>query len=224
VKGLNSRKSQDIEMYIPPAFKVSDAAAAFELIDQYAFGTIITSSPHSGLVATHLPFLLKRVVSGAILQGHVARANTHWRLFDGSTEAIVIFQGPHGYISPRWYATGPAVPTWNYAVVHLHGRPLATDNRELTASIIAALVQKYESHRPHPYRTEELPPDFAEQMVSRIVAFEMVVDRVEAKFKLGQNRSEEDRAGAIAGLIAERSPAAEALATFMTKHLEGTKA
>jgi transcriptional regulator len=210
-------------MYIPPAFRGPDKAAAFELVDRYDFGTIVTSSPESGMFATHLPLLLKPGISGPILQGHVARANTHWRSFDGSTEAIVIFQGPHGYISPRWYATAPAVPTWNYAVVHLHGRPLATENRELASSILAALVHKYESHRPNPYRTEELPPEFYEKMVHRIVAFEMAIDRVEAKFKLGQNRSEKDRAGAIEGLIGEGSPAAEALATFMSAHLHGPK-
>jgi transcriptional regulator len=183
----------------------------------------VTSSPKSGMVATHLPLLLKRGVSRPVLQGHVARANTHWRFFDGNIEAIAIFQGPHGYISPRWYMAAPAVPTWNYAVVHLHGRPLATEDRELTSGILAALVHKYESHRPNPYRTQELPPDFYEQMLSRIVAFEMTVDRVEAQFKLGQNRSEKDRAGAIEGLMGESSPAAEALARFMSAHLNNSE-
>jgi transcriptional regulator len=105
----------------------------------------------------------------------------------------------------------------------LHGRPLATENRELTSSILAALVHKYESHRHNPYRTEELPPDFYEQMVTRIVAFEMMIDRVEAKFKLGQNRSEKDRTSAIDGLIAEGSPATDALAALMSAQLHGTK-
>jgi transcriptional regulator len=210
-------------MYIPPAFKVPNEAAAFELIERYDFGTIITSSPGRGMVATHLPLLLTSDARGSKLQGHVARANTHWQSFDGSTEAIAIFQGPHAYISPRWYATAPAVPTWNYAVVHLHGRPLATDNRELTASILAALVHKYENHRPDPYRVEELPQEFYEKMVNGVVAFEMAVDRVEAKFKLSQNRSENDRAGAIDGLIREGSPTAEALAALMSRLVNGTR-
>jgi transcriptional regulator len=93
-------------MYIPPAFKVPDEAAAFELIGRYDFGTIVTSTPESGMVATHLPLLLKPGVSGPILQGHVARANTHWQFFDGSTEAIVIFQGPHGYIPDFRFGCG----------------------------------------------------------------------------------------------------------------------
>jgi transcriptional regulator len=222
-EGREYRTKQEQKMYIPQAFKVPDERAAFEFIEQYDFGTIVTTSLEGGMLATHLPLLVKRGVSRPVLQGHVARANTHWRTFDGSTEAIAIFQGPHGYISPRWYATAPAVPTWNYAVVHLHGRPLATENRELTSSILAALVHKYESHRPHPYRTQELPPDFYEQMLSRIVAFEMTIDRVEAKFKLGQNRSEQDRVGAIEGLIGEGSPAADALARFMSAHLNNSK-
>ncbi len=205
-------------MYIPASFRVSEEATIFSFIARYDFSTIVTSSPSNGMIATHVPILVKRVGDRAVLQGHVARANGHWRDFDGSTQALAIFQGPHGYVSPTWYTTAPAVPTWNYAVVHIYGRPLATEDRQVASGILEALVRKYESHRSHPYRTEELPENFYEQMVSRIVAFEMPIDKIESKFKLGQNRSKEDREGTLKGLIAEGSPSAAALAAFMSEH------
>lgn len=207
-------------MYIPEAFRVSDEATIFSFVARYDFGTIVTSSAGNGLIATHVPILVKRVGDRAILQGHVARANGHWRDFDGSTQALAIFQGPHGYVSPTWYTTTPAVPTWNYAVVHVYGRPLATEDRQVTSGILEALVRTYESHRPRPYRTEELSASFYEQLLSNIVAFEMPIDRIESKFKLGQNRSKEDREGTLKGLIAEGSPGAAALAAFMREHAD----
>jgi len=205
-------------MYIPASFRVSDEATILSFIGRYDFSTIVTSSPGSGMIATHVPVLVKQVGDRAVLQGHVARANGHWRDFDGSTQALAIFQGPHGYVSPTWYTTAPAVPTWNYAVVHVYGRPLVTEDRQVASEILEALVRKHESHRSRPYRTEELPENFYEQMVSRIVAFEMPIDRIESTFKLGQNRSRKDREGTLKGLVAEGSPGAAALAAFMREH------
>jgi transcriptional regulator len=209
---------QESKMYIPASFRVSEEATIFSFIERYDFATIVTSSASEGMIATHVPVLLKRVGNGVVLQGHVARPNEHWRSFDGSTQALAIFQGPHGYVSPTWYTSAPAVPTWNYAVVHMYGRPLATEDRQVTSDILEALVRKYESHRARPYRTEELPQNFYEQMLSRIVAFEMAIDRIESKFKLGQNRSKEDREGTLEGLSAEGSPGADALAAFTREH------
>jgi transcriptional regulator len=205
-------------MYIPASFRVSDQATILSFIERYDFATIVTSSASDGIVATHVPVLVKRDGDRVVLQGHVARANGHWRDFDGRTQALAIFQGPHGYVSPTWYATAPAVPTWNYAAVHVYGRPLATEDRHVASGILEALVQKYESDRVRPYRTEELAAKFYDQMVSRIVAFEMPVEKIESKFKLGQNRSKADREGTIEGLIAEGSPGAAALAAFMQEH------
>jgi transcriptional regulator len=205
-------------MYIPASFRVTDEATILTFIERYDFGTIVTSSASDGIVATHVPILVKRVGDRVVLQGHVARANGHWRDFDGRTQALAIFQGPHGYVSPTWYATAPAVPTWNYAAVHVYGRPLAVEDRHVASGILEALVEKFESDRLRPYRTEELAGKFYDQMVSRIVAFEMPVEKIESKFKLGQNRSKEDREGTIQGLIAEGSPGAAALAAFMREH------
>lgn len=139
----------------------------------------------------------------------------HWRHFDGGTQSLAIFHGPHGYVSPSWYEATPAVPTWNYAVVHVYGYPRATEDRQVTSAILENLAQKYESHRPDPWLSGQLAPDFYEQMVSRIVAFEMPIEKIESKFKLGQNRSIEDREGVVRELISEGSPHTLALAAFM---------
>ena len=205
-------------MYIPASFGVHDEATVLSFIDRFSFSTIITSSSSDGMIVTHLPLLLKRSGDRSILLGHFARANEHWRYFDGTTPALAIFHGPHGYVSPSWYTGGPAVPTWNYAVVHAYGRPYTTKDRQAACAVLEALVRKYEDHRSYPWRTEGLPQEFYEQMVDRIVAFEMPIDKIESKFKLGQNRSQEDREGTINGLVAEGSPEATSLAAFMRLH------
>ena len=202
-------------MYSPGSFRVSDDAVVLPFIECYDFATLITSTAKDGVLITHVPLFLKRSKDRAVLQGHVAKANPHWRRFDGGTPSIAIFHGPHAYVSPAWYQNKPAVPTWNYAVVHAHGRPRITEDRQVTLDILQNLVRKNERHRSEPWEMAELSPEYYEQMASRIIAFEMPIDSIEAKFKLGQNRSEEDREGTISGLLGADSLDAAALATFM---------
>jgi transcriptional regulator len=203
-------------MYLPESFKIDDETKIEAFLKRYALATIV-SSPASGIVATAVPVVVRRTPNGLVLVGHVARANSHWELMTGSCESLAIFHGPHGYVSPTWYTSGPAVPTWNYAVVHAYGKPRATHDMTFTRDLLRELVHHYEQG-DNAWRVEDLPPHFSEGLLSAIVAFEMPVDRFEAKFKLGQNRSAEDRAGTIAGL--ERGPSLEAaaLAAFMRSH------
>src|SRR5450432_976159 len=189
-------------MHVPDSFRIDDEARIKTFVERYDFATLVSSTP-GGIVATPLPLLVRRAPTGLILVGHVARANAHWRLLDGDAEALAIFHGPHGYVSPTWYANGPAVPTWNYATVHAYGRPRATEDATFTAELLRELVLRYEKGADA-WRIEGQPPHFIEELTAAIVCFEMPVDRWEAKFKLGQNRSAEDRAGTIAGL--EREP------------------
>lgn len=197
-------------MYIPTAFRADDRAALYDLIERHGFGTLVTVIDGAPF-ATHLPFLLDRE-RGALL-GHVARANPHWRALDGSAESLVIFRGPHGYVSPSWYATAPAVPTWNYAAVHVRGVPRLLDEARLL-DLLGRLVSKYESGRERPW-TMDLPADYRRKMVQAVVGFEVPLARVEGKFKLSQNRSAEDRRGVIRALAAG-GPDNQALAEFMT--------
>ena len=206
-------------MYVPASFKVDDQATIDEFVERYDFATIV-SSPTSGIVATHAPVVVRRTPTGLVVVGHVARANSHWEVMNGADQLLVIFNGPHGYISPTWYASGPAVPTWNYATVHAYGKPRAIHDSAFIHEVLRELVHRYEKG-VNAWRVEDLPRDFRERLVSAVVGFEMPVERLEAKFKLGQNRSAEDCTGVIAGLEREPSAEAAALAAFMRSHLVG---
>jgi transcriptional regulator len=204
-------------MYLPASFRLDDEATIETFIGEHDFATIVSQSPNGPLV-THAPLIARRGPSGLVLICHVARANGHWRTMDGASDALVIFHGPHGYVSPTWYASGPAVPTWNYAVVHAHGKPQAREDADFAESAVLQLVERYETG-PNAWRFETLPADFRNGLLGAIVGFEMPVERLEAKFKLGQNRSDADRAGTIAGLKRESSPGAAALADLMRESL-----
>lgn len=204
-------------MYVPSPFAVSDGSILESFISRYGFATLITSSS-AGLIASHIPITLRKMGDQSCLIGHVARANNQWRAFDGSAEALAIFHGPHAYVSPTWYATSPAVPTWNYAAVHVYGKPAASADRDFSRTALVDLVAKYESTRSKPWRAEDLAPALFDKLASAIVAFEMPVARIEGQFKLGQNRSREDRLGMLAGLEGEGTPETELLARFIREH------
>jgi transcriptional regulator len=202
---------------VPTSSGVSNEGTLASFIDRYGFATLISGSAGE-LVASHIPIMLQRSGGRLILVGHVARANAQWKQFDGSADALAIFHGPHAYVSPTWYATSPAVPTWNYAAVHVHGKPRASQDRDFTAAALNGLVARYENTRVKPWRVEDLAADFYERLAAAIVAFEMPVDKIEGKFKLGQKRSREDRLGTLQGLEAEGSRDADALAEFIREH------
>jgi transcriptional regulator len=206
-------------MYVPASFAVSDEKILESFIERYDFATLISSSS-AGLVASHIPVMLRRSAGTSVLIGHLARANSQWRQFDGHAEALAIFHGPHAYVSPSWYATSPAVPTWNYAAVHVYGKPRARGEGDFTAAALRDLVARHEGSRAKSWRTEDLAGDLYEKLAKAIVAFEMPIDRIEGNFKLGQNRSQEDRLGMLQGLDAEKSPDAEALAAFIRETLK----
>jgi len=200
--------------YVPPHFRVADEPALHAFMRAHDFATIVSHSP-DGLVASHLPVLVRPAGAGVVIAGHMARANQHWRLMDGATPALAIFHGPHGYVSPTWYATSPAVPTWNYGVVHAHGRPAASEDAAFVRGVLEELVHRYEGNRANGWRPESLPADYYDRMRRGVVGFEMPVARLDGKFKLGQNRSVEDRRRTIAALEASGSPEAARLAEFM---------
>jgi transcriptional regulator len=136
---------------------------------------------------------------------------------DGSTPALVIFHGPHGYISPTWYEAAPAVPTWNYGVVHAHGLPVTKEEEPFLRGILEELAQRYEGNRTNGWRPESVPAESYGHMLRAIVGFEMPITKLDGKFKLGQNRSAEDRRGVIAALEKEGSRDSRWLAEFMRK-------
>jgi transcriptional regulator len=203
--------------YIPQDFRISDQQTLQEFMQTYDFATVVSGSP-GGLVTSHVPVLVRGSGAPLVIVGHMARANHHWRLMDGATPALVVFHGPHGYVSPTWYETAPAVPTWNYAVVHAHGLPRAIEDDAFVRGVVEELVRRYEGDRPDGWRPESLPTDFYDRMRGAIVAFEMEATRLDGKFKLGQNRSVADRRRTMARLENEGSREAASLAEFMRRH------
>lgn len=203
-------------MYTPRAFGVTDDDKLHALMRDYPFAVLVTPDVDS-IETTHLPFLVdpSRGTHGTLL-GHMARANPHWKRFDGACEATAIFTGPHAYVSPSWYADPHTVPTWNYAAVHAHGRPVAIDDPQRVRELLAQLVDVHEAPLEPAWTMDQAEPGLDRQL-GHIVAFEMEITRLEGKFKLSQNRSPADRRGVIKALAESGDPVLNAVAEAMRK-------
>jgi transcriptional regulator len=203
-------------MYIPPAFKVDDLAAAHALIERHPFGTLVVNG-EGGLEATHLPFLLDRS-SGkhGALRAHMARANPSWRAFESGAEVLAVFLGPEGYISPDWYQSEQQVPTWNYVAAHAYGVPTILDD-ENAQRLVDELSARHERDllpKP-PWTSAKLDPDYFARLRRAIVAFEIGLTRIELKAKLSQNKTAADIEGAAAALDAIDDDRSHGLAMAM---------
>ncbi len=204
-------------MYTPKHFVESRVESLHGLIRAYSFATLVTRAA-DGLTANHLPFELV----GEVLHGHVARGNELARL-DGA-EVLLVFQGPDGYISPNWYPskheTGREVPTWNYAVVHVHGRLRVIDDATWLRRLLETLTDHHEAGQPQPWKISDAPDDHIETSLRAIVGLEVSIDRIEGKFKLSQNHPARNRAGVIAGLRERDGDGDAELAAWMSQQEE----
>ncbi|MGH8238952.1 MAG: FMN-binding negative transcriptional regulator, partial [Steroidobacteraceae bacterium] len=203
-------------MYTKPEFAPSSREEIFNLIQRTTFATIVSAGPE-GLVASHLAFLADphRGKHGT-LRSHLACANPHTALIAAGHMSIVMFNGPHGYISSSWYPASPvrdSAPTWNFAVVHCHGRPQTVDMPS-TARQLSDLVEHLEHHRAGRWSLRELGPGGMERRLSKILGFEIPIERLEAKFKMGQDERLPDTEAAIRAL-SETDPT---LADLMSRH------
>jgi len=206
-------------MYLPKSFQIEDLAELHGFMCAYNFATLVTQ--HQGApFASHLPFMLdaERGRHGTLL-AHMARANPQWRDFAAGGEVLVIFQGPHAYISPSWYATHPSVPTWNYAVVHAYGTPRIVEDHAMLRHMLEALVDTHEAAFTQPWRMD-LPYDYLDKMMRAVVGFEIEITRLEGKLKLSQNRSENDRRRVVEMLRDSDDPLSVDVATLMNKQEE----
>lgn len=179
-------------MYMPPLYREEDLATLHALMQQYSFATLVTQ--HDGVpFATHLPLALEADAGPyGTLYGHVSRANPQWQDFVASGEALVIFQGPHSYVSPSWYEVELSVPTWNYAAVHAYGKPQVITDHDTCHTLLDRLVRTYESQFAQPW-SFTLPEDYVQKMMRGIVVFGMCITRLEGKWKLSQNRSQTEQ-------------------------------
>ncbi len=188
-------------MYIPASFHETDLTKQHDFIEQHSFGTLI-SQHESEPIANHLPFLLNRdVAPHGRLIGHMARANSQWQTGAGQ-QVLVIFQGPHAYISPTWYEAQNVVPTWNYIAVHAYGTLRLIEDHNRLLEIVSRTVQRYESPRPQPWSIDSPEPEFVNKLLASIVGFEIDIERLEGKWKLNQNHPHERREKVVRGLRA----------------------
>jgi len=204
-------------MYVPPAFAVDDQPTLFDFAERHSFATLV--SQHDGApMASHLPLLIDRAHGerGAVI-GHMARANPQWTDAAGQN-VLVVFAGPHAYVSPTWYAEPNTVPTWNYTAVHAYGRLELIDDADELLALLARTVDVYERKMPQPWRFDPTTP-LAAALVKQIVGFRIAVDRWEGKWKLNQNHSAERRKRVAAALENQPSEDAQAIAQLMCAKL-----
>lgn len=199
-------------MYIPSNMSFQSRADCHKFISEFSFGIIISSD----LEATHLPFLLNSTHGEyGTLYSHFAKANTHWNNLNNQN-VLVVFSGPHSYISPSWYQTIPAVPTWNYAAVHCYGRLTLLD-KSATQVVLDETINKFE---PELLSNKKIMPDeFRLQLAGGIVGFRISIEKIEGKLKLGQHRKIEDQIGVYEKLSQSENYDALELAAYMKRNL-----
>ena len=180
-------------MYIPKHFKVEDPNWIRSFMQANAFATLVTTL-RGELFATHLPFLYDAEPAPlGTLRAHMARANPHWESFADSRQ-LAIFTGPHAYVSPTWYETdGPAVPTWNYTAVHAYGDATIVDDPARVRALLERLTDREEAGHDPRYTVDSVAKEYFDHMARQIVAFEIPLVRIEAKAKLSQNRTPQER-------------------------------
>jgi transcriptional regulator len=217
-------------VYLPRHFTVSDFTEISAFVDAAGTADLVTFDGTKP-VATLLPVIWDRPAAAETsadageageygrLLGHIARANTQWQTAQPGALALAIVHGPQAYISPGWYEStarhGRTVPTWNYQVVHLTGTLTIHQDPEWLRELVIRLTRRYEDFRPQPWSVEDAPPEYINGQLRGIVGVELAITTVEAKYKLGQNRSADDQAGAVAGLRGEPGPGPAAIADQM---------
>ncbi|KFN03371.1 FMN-binding negative transcriptional regulator [Bacillus clarus] len=200
-------------MYIPKYFAIQDEEMEYEIIEQNGFATLF--SQHNGApYVTHLPLLLNR--EACMLYGHFARPNEQWKDSENQ-QVLAVFQGPHSYISPSWYETNKAVPTWNYVAVHVYGElEIVEDEQELIDSL-QDLVYQYEDPKSS-YSLNDVDPNYIKGLSKGIVSFRIKINKIEGKAKLSQNHSVERQKLVIEELERVGSEGSRGIAELMKEN------
>lgn len=204
-------------MYVPKYFEPADPHEAEALLADSAMGLLVTA-PDGLPVATHVPIEYRKGDddTDAQLLGHMARANEQWRHLEDGVQALMIVQGPDAYISPGWY-TRLDVPTWDYQAVHVYGEPALIPDGEALRAMLARLVARHEGKRSNPIRFEDYDPAFVDEEIQGMVGFRLRIQRVEASFKLSQNRAPDEQERIIDALEARGDDAACGVAAAMRR-------
>jgi transcriptional regulator len=189
-------------VYIPKVQQVEDRKLMHDFMDEFAFVDLITTEPT--LRITHIPSVLDRTAGkDGLIYGHISRQNAQTEAIMAGRRAVIVFHGPHSYISPTWYSKAEVVPTWNFAVVHASGKLKAVTDEEAMRSLLSKLIRKFEG-ADSPYDLAKLPRSYTSGLIGGILGFELEIDMLEGKFKLGQERSDADKEGILKHLQAEK--------------------
>ena len=199
-------------MYIPEYHRVEDRAVTLAFIKANPFAIII-STTDNGPFATHLPILAGEAGGNLRLRGHMAKANPHWKFINEDQDSLVIFHGPHAYISPSLYETRESVPTWNYAAVHAYGRGTTISDEARLSKLLQELIAHFDSSYAEQWPS--LSEQYRNRMLQHIVGFEITATRVETKFKLSQNRTRTDQESVIQSLAGSSDSIVAAVAALM---------
>lgn len=210
-------------MYLPRIHEETRLEVLHSLIRTHPLGTWVEAG-EAELVVNHVPFVLDQTIGElGTLRGHVARANPVWQAPSRPLPGVVTFRGPQAYITPSWYPSkhehGKAVPTWNYAVVTVHGRPRFIEDSSWLYRHLAELTDTHEASQALPWKIDDAPADFTEKLVRAIVGVEIPIVRIEGKWKTNQNRPEPDKLGVVAGLLGKGDDESAAMANLVRQHL-----
>ena len=201
-------------MYIPKRFHIKDSEEIWSFLKTHSFATLVTTN-EGRPVATHIPVIVRRHGENLFISGHVAYGNIQWKTWEETKEALVIFQGPHSYISSSWYEE-EQVPTWNYEAVHIYGSIRKQTDQELRDDL-KQLMFTYEQHREHPVLWETVTPELLEREIKGIVGFVVEATEVQAAYKMSQNRKDHDYANIIGQLKKEPDTGARQVASEMER-------
>lgn len=207
-------------MYTPKYFKVTNVEEIWNFVQENSFGTLITTVQEKP-IATHLPMQIVKEGDDYYVTGHMAYGNPQWRTLEICENILVMFQGPHAYISSSWYEK-ENVPTWNYQAVHVYGKASILSEEELKQDL-TKLLQKYEKHRKNPVLWDGLSPQLLNKELKGIVGFKIKVLEIQAAYKLSQNRNEEDYHNIINKLYEEKDMNSHQMAEVMSRKLRQDK-
>jgi transcriptional regulator len=203
-------------MYIPQHFEETRIDVLHAMMRANPLATLVTLADKQ-FNANHIPMVLD--AKSGILRAHIARANSLWKTFDENIGCMAIFQGPISYISPSYYPskkiTERVVPTWNYAVVHVHAKLKVIDNAAWILNQINTLTQQQEAVREQPWKVADAPTDYVDQLLGALIGLELSIERIEGKWKVSQNQKPQDHQGVIDGLTREGTQQAEMMASLV---------
>lgn len=207
-------------MYTPSAFRIDDLAELHGFIEKSPLAALVTAGDQ-GLLASHLPLLLETHNSDrGTLHGHFARANPQWRDLANGADVLAVFTGPSAYVSPGYYPSKArdhkAVPTWNYTAVHARGRAEVFDDPARLRELVRALSELHERDQTQPWSLDDAPVDYLDAMLRAIVGFSLPIERIEGKWKLSQNQTEENRGGVRDALAASPASSDQDVARLMS--------